>query len=947
MFKLQYLVLFFFLSFVTYAQDSYYVQGQVLDINTQQPLESANVLFSVVKDSLKLGSTTTDKSGLFKLRLKKSDNPVVLNVSYIGHEIYKDELAGISENRDLGTIYLFSSENMLKDVVITSGSPPIVVKQDTLEYNAASFKLRPDDNVDALLKELPGFVVDDDGKISVNGKEVSQVLVNGKAFFGKDGAVALQNLPAEIINKIQVSDFKTKKEELAGDDAASDFLSVNLTIDEKKNKGYFGKFLGGYGTDDRYEGSFLVNQFDNKQRISAVGSINNINLSGFSIDEAFGDDDTQRGSSRGTTSNGPTISRKGITQTNLVGLNYFNEWSDTFDSTGDYSFNNSVNNNAKKSTLQRFLPTGNLVTDSDSEARSENNSHKVNLELNYKPTKFTQISIEPKFRKTNYENNGNSSSFTKDENGDLLNENIGTSMRTSDGFNFDNQINLNKNFQKKSRNLNFSVTNNNSDNENMALNNSRTVSYVKNETIIRNQVNNNQVKRDNYYLGAEFTEPVSKVLRLRVGVDYRWENIVTDEKTFNFDDASQSYSQLVDTQSSFVVSKQYALAPKMGVYFDNKVFSFNVRNSTFLVNYDNHSLYRGNVTNLKSNYIIPEWHSQLKYRIDRSNYALLKYDYRVTLPNAFQLLPVVDISSTVNTIVGNPDLEPIKKHSINFSFRNYNIKDRSGYSIYMRGDVIDTDVVTTRVYAEDGTSNTTYQNIHNTYNASLSAYWNKSIKNEGNSFRYGLGLQTAYGLDRGFINNVFYDANVLSLSPRLYFSYNYGQFLTISPSYNFSYNESRYENFSINARSNVVHRASLKTTNFFGEKLVLSNDFGYSYNSNSSGGAYNNAFYLWNASLGYTFLNKTLTARLKVYDILNQNQGYTRSITDTSIRDEENTVLKRYGMISLIYKIKNFGGMKPPEPKSEGNRDSDRGSGRKSDRSDRGDRGDRSDNSDF
>lgn len=907
MFKNHFLFFFLFVTFINYAQDSYTVQGQVLDINTQQPLESANVFFSVVKDSLKLGSTTTDKSGLFRIRLKKYDNPVFLNVSFVGHENYKDELSGVLESKDLGTIYLFSTENVLKDVVIMSAAPPMVVKQDTLEYNASSFKVRPDDNVDEVLKILPGFQFDDDGKITVNGKEVSQILVNGKAFFGKDGAIALQNLPADLINKIQVSDFKTKQEELAGDDAASDFLSINLTIDEKKNKGYFGKFLGGYGTDDRYEGSFLVNQFDQKQRISAVGSTNNINLSGFSIDEAFGDD-----SKKGSNDIGATISRKGITQSNLAGLNYFNEWSDKLETTGDYSFNNSVNNNTKSSTLQRFLPTGNLVTQSDSDARIENNNHKVNFELNYKPSLTTQISLEPRLRRSNYKSDGKSSSVTTDENGVLLNKNIGTTSRTSDGINFDNQLNVNHNFTKKRRNLNFSMVNNNSDNQNIAFNNSTTNSYKTGNVILRNQKNDNQIKRDYLYLGTEYTEPVSEVVRLRVGVDYRWDNKVTDEKTFNFDDASQDYSIFNDKQSSYMSSKQYAIAPKMGFIYDDKVFSFNVRNNTFLVNYDNSSLYLGKQTNLKAHYIIPEWHTQFKYKIDKSNYALLKYDYRVNLPTAYQLLPVLDISSTVNTVIGNPDLDPVKKHSFNFNFRNYNVKKRSGYNIYMKADVIDSDIISTKVYAADGTSQTTFVNINNIYNSSLGAYWNNYIKKDDNSYRYGLGFNSSYGLDKGFVNNVFYDANTLSFSPRVYFSYNYGQFFTIAPSYNFAYNESKYKNYSIDSRSNVIHKMNLKTTNYFIEKWVLSNDLGYSYNSNS-GGAYKNSYYLWNMSLGYTFLDKTFTARLKVYDILDQNQGYSRSITDTSIRDEENTVLKRYAMLSLIYKIKNFGGIKEKE----------------------------------
>ncbi|MCW2118755.1 outer membrane beta-barrel protein [Flavobacterium sp. 7A] len=919
MLKNHFLLLFLFVSFFVSAQESYFIQGQVLDINTQQPLEAANVYFSVVKDSLKLGTTTTDNAGMFKIRLKKYDNPVFLNVSYVGHEKYKDELGGVTENKDLGTIYLFSTENVLKDVVIMASAPPMIVKQDTLEYNASSFKVRPDDNVDAVLKELPGFVIDDEGKITVNGKEVSQILVNGKAFFGKDGAVALQNLPADIINKIQVSDFKTKSEELSGDDAASDFLSVNLTIDEKKNKGYFGKFLGGYGTDDRYEGSFLVNQFDKKQRISTVGSTNNINLSGFSIDEAFGED---KGNSNGDV--GATISRKGITTTNLAGLSYFNEWSDQLETTGDYSFNSSANTNTKKSTQTRFLPTGNITTVSDSDAKTENTNHRVNFEIEYKPSETTQVVFEPRLRKSNFKNNGASSSISSDESGALLNENSGTSSRNTDLLSFDNELTFNKRFAKRSRNLSFSLTNSNSKNDLLGYNNNSTKSFTSGNVRLRNQMNDNSVVKDLYYAQLEYTEPISTVIRLRVGADYKSDNRITDEKTYNFDTTTNLYTVFNDAQSSYIASNQRVISPKMGFFYDDKVFSFNIKNNTSVIQYDNTSLYLGNTTNLKTNYFIPEWHTQIKYKVDRSNYALLKYDYRVNLPTAYQLLPVTDISSPVNTVVGNPDLEPIKKHSFNFNFRNYNMKKRSGYSFFMKTDIIDSDIISTKVYATDGTSSTTFININNIYKSSMGANWNKYKKIEGNSYRYGMAFKTDYSFDKGFVNNVFYDAKILSVSPRAYFSYNYGELLSVSPSYNLSYVESNYKNYSIAKRSNVIHKLNLRATNYFGKKWVLSNDFGYSYNSNSGNG-YRNDYKLWNMSLGYTFLDKTLTARMKVFDLLNQNQGYTRSITDTSIRDEENTVLKRYAMFSLIYKIKNFGGMTPSESKKSGRRSNESG----------------------
>ncbi len=181
------------------------------------------------------------------------------------------------------------------------------------------------------------------------------------------------------------------------------------------------------------------------------------------------------------------------------------------------------------------------------------------------------------------------------------------------------------------------------------------------------------------------------------------------------------------------------------------------------------------------------------------------------------------------------------------------------------------------------------------------------MKKEAHVLRYGLGLNGSYSLDKGFTNAVLYDAKSLGVSPRVYLSYDYGELLTVAPSYNLSYNESRYTNSSLNASSNVVHRINIQTTNYWPKNWVFGNDFGYTYNSNISAG-FKKDFYLWNTSLSYAFFDKKMALKVKVYDILNQNLSATRTISPTTIRDEENTVLKRYVMFSLAYKLGSFGG---------------------------------------
>ena len=250
-------LLFLLVLSAVHAQNNIIIKGTVYDINTQKPLESAMVYFSNVKDSTIVEYTTTDKNGIFTINTKKYDKPVFLKINYMGYQTYSEEQSKLLGNKDFGKLYLAQNETALNEVIIKSDAPPVKIKKDTLEFNASSYKVRPDANVETLLKQLPGVEVDSDGKVTANGKEVTQFLVNGKSFFGKDGAIALKNLPADIINKVQVSDFKTKKEELSKQESSSDNSSINFTIDEKKNKGFFGKIMGGYGTDDRYENSFI------------------------------------------------------------------------------------------------------------------------------------------------------------------------------------------------------------------------------------------------------------------------------------------------------------------------------------------------------------------------------------------------------------------------------------------------------------------------------------------------------------------------------------------------------------------------------------------------------------------------------------------------------------------------------------------------------------------
>jgi hypothetical protein len=905
------LLFFFAFSFYAAAQSSYILKGKVLNLNNQLPLESATVYISTVKDSTILEYTLTDKNGNFNFAVKKNEKPVFLKVTYVGFETFAEEQKEITNNKDFNNIYLAESVNTLKEVKVKAEDPPIRIKNDTIEFKANLFKVRPDANVETLLKQLPGLEVDSDGKITANGKEVTQVLVNGKPFFDRDGAMALKNLPAEIINKVQVSDFKTKKEEYSKDQAASDNASINLTIDEDKNKGYFGKFLGGYGTDDRYESSFIVNLFNNNRKISLLGSSNNINAQGFSQDEVFDNMGGGR-NSRGTTVNRSQAS--GITTSNLLGFNYSDELSKNFQTNASYNYADAHTENKSHSNSTELRPDGIFYNNvSNSKTDSRNTSNKANVELEYKISPSIRLFVAPKFNTSVSESNPESnSSSTNLTNNTLVNDADSKSASRSESNSFSNSINFNKSFEKKARNLSFVFNNNNSNSNSNNFSESNTNFYVTDKHIHRDQNTKNNSISDSYSAEIEYTEPVTDSIRFKIGMEYNFQNNINDNKTYD-DAGNDVYTNLNEDQTTYLTSKQNSIVPKAGIRLQKNKFTFDINSSTSILQYDNHSFYKGESIDLNKKYVLPNGSAQIRYRVDRSKFFTLRYNYDQSLPSANQLLPIQNVSNTLNTVTGNPNLNPTESHTASINYRNFNFQTRSGYNLFLNGNLNNNDILSTAVYNQDNSRITTYTNVSGTYSLSGGGSWNKSIKQESNLLRYGIALSANYKFDKGITNGILYGAKSTGISPRLYLNYDYGEFFTIAPSYNFSYNETQYEISSLKSRSNVVHRLNLQTTSYWPTNWIWGNDFGYTYNSN------NPSYYLWNTSLSYSFLNKTFVAKVKVYDVLNQNQSITRSISATSVTDSENTVLRRYAMFSLTYKIQNFSGMKRPPGRNNRN----------------------------
>lgn len=907
------LLLCFFSSF---AQNTITLKGKILKDKTQSPIESATIYLIRSKDSSMVNYTISDKNGLFKLETKKMDEKFVLKISGDGYEDFSQSIEKINTNKDFGQLYLTEKINELDEVVIKSAAPPVRVKKDTLEFNAASFKVRPDANVEALIRQLPGAQIDENKTITINGKVVDKILVNGKPFFSEDGKIAIQNLSADMVKKVQVSNTKSKEEEMTKQESSSNTSTINLTLKEDKNKGIFGKFMGGYGTDDRYESSGIVSYFKNKRRITAIVSSNNINATGFSMDDVFDNMGGGRnnGGMRvimgGSTNSAP----RGITRSTTAGLNYDDEWIKNFNSHIAYDYKNLDNENRNKSSRAEFLPTGNIFTESQSVSNQLTESHNITTEFQYKINDRTNIYLTPSFAKSTTTGNSASQSSARDDNNDLMNETSSKSNYYSDSGNFNNYMGVFKSFKKKGRYFNASMQNNNSRNESNSISKSATLFYqnatpddIRNQNVLSERVN------DNLFFNLSYSEPITDSLSVSVGVTTNWRKSIDDRDTFDFDAATGKYSDKNELRSNYFETQSTRFSPTAGFTIRKKKLNVWASLGTYFVESDNYSDYLSTKTNLSKNYALPEGNLNINYYFSKTKNLRAYYYRQYSLPSAQQILPVANLSNPLNTIVGNSNLDIGKSHYASFNYGNQNTASLTGFSVYSNANYYDSSIASTSIYDANGKQRTTYVNISENYNLNLGANWDKTVKKEQNTFKYSFRLNTGYEFQKGFTNAQLYTAQIKSVSPGVSFSYDYGYFFTLRPSYNFTFRKTDYSNYRIDEASNREHNFKIEATNYIHKQWVFGNDFGYNYNSNISGG-FKKDFYLWNTSLSYKTKEDQWIFKVKVYDILDQNQSATRSISATSVVDSQNMVLKRYGMFSITYKFKKFG-MKLEEEK--------------------------------
>ncbi|RZM28525.1 MAG: hypothetical protein EOO88_08580 [Pedobacter sp.] len=416
------LLLLIGIAFSSKAQN-YVVKGKVLD-TAGLPLPGAVVRISWTTDSLAMSASA---DGAFNFNKVKS-RQFTLSAAFVGFQEFIKQYS-ITEGTTFTApdIKLKLIANTLDQVTI-SGVPPVRVMEDTVSFNAASFPVREGDAVDEILKKLPGIKVDKDGNVTNQGKPVTKIRVNGKDFFGTDVATAIKNLPADIIQNLQIIDDYGEQAKLTGIKTGEPEKVLNLTIQPDKKKGYFARASGGLGNSERYNTSLRANSMKGERMVSFDGTVNNANLRGGGGD--------------------------GITTRNAGSVNYKNEWNPKVSADGGYNFNNTKNNTVSSAYTQNFLQEFTRFEDSRNDNQSTRFGHDFWGNLELKPDSMNFLKISPNFSYSINEGlYGGVSNIVQQ---DLVTNRISNNINNDRNLNARTSVFFNHKLAKKGRNFNFS-----------------------------------------------------------------------------------------------------------------------------------------------------------------------------------------------------------------------------------------------------------------------------------------------------------------------------------------------------------------------------------------------------------------------------------------------------------------------------------------------------------
>ena len=881
------------------------IKGKLIDDATQEAIPEANIRILNQKDSTYVTGKASEKNGTFSIPI--SNGNYIVQISYIGYsDLFKDvSVNNKNATANLGTLSLIEDGVLLSDALVTAKALEVVVRGDTVEYNADSYKVTESAVIEDLLKKMPGVEVDADGKITVNGQEIKKILVDGKEFFSDDPKVASKNLPAKMVDKLQVLERRTDMSLMTGFDDGDEEMVINLTVKPGMKEGVFGNAFAGYGSQDRYEANAMVNYMRDKDQLTFLGGLNNTNNAGFSdlASAMFG--------GSGGRGRGRWGGRSGITKSANAGLNFSKEFNEKLKLGGNVRYGDTDTDMSSSVYTQNLLSSENTFERENNVSNNYSQNINMDFRLEWEPDSMTKFIFRPNASFYNNNRSEVSDFSTVRAEGDTINHGDSQYFSEGTGKSIGGTLEASRKLGSTGRVLSFSVGGGINDSENNAENFSNTFYSSRLDDIIDQRIKNtNDGKNLRFY--ASYVEPLGKNNFLQLAYNYRYNRSESDRDTRTKDINTGEYTVL-DT----------AYSKRLENDFHNQNVELNFRATRDKYNYmvgvsmqpskSESKIYKGETLeeSVSQNVINFAPMAQFNYMWSRQKNLRLNYYGRTNQPSVSQLSSVKDFSNPLNISYGNPDLKPAFDHRLRLRYRNFNPENNSAYMFMTNLGFTVNDIVSSTITdRETGRRESTYENINGNWNANARFMTNQPLRN----IKFSVFSMTFanYNNSNGFSNLEKNTSKRLNLGETLGLNYRSDQF-DFSVRGNVSYN--KVDN-SLEGQQNQEYfnyGGNASTTIYLPFDFLVESDLNYSTNSGYADG-FDQKEFLWNAAISkQLFKQKNGTIRFKIYDILKQKSDISRSVTANYIRDTTTNTLTSYFMFHFVYRFNIFKGGSSPD----------------------------------
>ncbi len=927
------------------------VTGDVTDYETTEPIIAATIQLLSMPDSTFLSGATTDFKGLFELESRLPKGNYTVKVSFVG---YGDEYRNFTVVEDtrrirLDSIRLKTDALLLKEAVIEAQMAQVQVSEDTVIFNAETFRVAEGSMLEELIRKLPGYEVAEDGTVTYNGKTVSKILVDGKEFFSEDKSIAMKNLPASMVKKVKSYEKKSDLAEITGIDDGEEELVLDLTVKEDAKKGWFSNIDLGYGRPTQrtaydihnlYTVKGMVNRFKENEHYSVILSTNNVN------DRGFG-----RGGRGGN----------GMTQSSMGGFSLAKNLGEEvernkyqFQIGGGVRFFHNDSDVQSQTASETFLEKGSNNSFSNSRNRSNNESLRLNadLRLEWRPDTMTDIIFRPSvsYSKSNNASNNLSATFDKDpyetieenytEEGyepldsawtdeSRINYNSRQSAGGSESTSVNGRLQINRKFNSEGRNLTLTLNGGYSTSESFSNSTSFTRFYRNDSTSTINRYNTTPSKTYNYNTRIMWSEPLwtATFLQLSYQFSYRYNN--NDRSTYNLPDVLDDWSLpewiLPDDYERYRSEELSRFATYENMDHDitaqlrlirdkyNMNVGFTLLPQHSKMNYQ----YMGyNIDTMRTVFNFTPT-MNFRYRWSKQTSLRINYRGRSSQPSMTDLLPITDDSDPLNITKGNPGLKPTFNNSLNVQFQDFNVERLQNISANLRLNNTLNSIVNKITYNEETggreSQPTNLDGWWSNWSAGAGIAYNTALPNQ--RYKVSSSTNANYNYQEGYVRTKNVDNNFplaatrsVTLSERLSGTYQ-NDWLEITLQGSLNYNR---------ARNNLQPTANRDTYIFsYGPStniqlpwwnVKISSDIGMNSRRGFSDPEFNTDELIWNAQVSKSFLaQNAATVSIQFYDILGQQSNVSRIVNATMRSDTWYNTINSYFMVHFIYKLNLFG----------------------------------------